>query len=128
VNDETVAFAAAQRSSAERRLAYTWSGLGILFAWPLGAVLGSIVGRMFDVAIIGLDAMFPAVILALIMSAIRDPRTRYGCLAAAAISTGTAILLPEGIAPILSLLALPLMRPRPSEPIPTAEEPEADDA
>jgi 4-azaleucine resistance transporter AzlC len=143
INDETVAFAAAQQTSAERRFAYTWSGLGILLTWPVGALLGSLIGRMFDVTIIGLDAMFPAVILALIMSAIRDSRTRYGCLAAAAIAIGAAIFLPEGIAPVLAVLALPLMRPRhrrtprrasrrrrprPTEPALSAEEAEADHA
>jgi predicted branched-subunit amino acid permease len=83
---------------------------------------------MFDVAIIGLDAMFPAVILALIMSGIRDPRTRYGCLAAAVIAVGAALVLPEGIAPVLAVLALPLMRPRPIDPAVDAERAEAEDA
>jgi len=128
VNDETVAFAAAQQTPAARRLAYTWSGLGILITWPVGALLGSVIGRMFDVAIIGLDAMFPAVILALIMSGIRDPRTRYGCLAAAVIAVGAALVLPEGIAPVLAVLALPLMRPRPIDPAVDAERAEAEDA
>lgn len=110
INDETVAFAGAQSSGQWRQFAFVWSGIGILVMWPFGALIGSLVGRAFDVAVIGLDAMFPAVILALVISAVRNPRTRYGCLAGAAIAVVCTPVVPQGMAPVLALLALPLMR------------------
>lgn len=110
VNDETVVFALAQRDHATGRRALTLCGLAILAAWPAGAILGSLLGRALDVRSLGLDAMFPAVILALILPDLRKRETRWGCLVGAAVALASTPFAPPGVPPLLALAALPLMR------------------
>ncbi|GGC53790.1 AzlC family ABC transporter permease [Hoyosella rhizosphaerae] len=109
INDESVAFAAAQRSQQSRRFAYACVGIGILVAWPIGALVGSLVGQAFDVTIIGLDAVFLAVILALVISALRDSNTRLGFVVGVIVAVACAPWVPTGVAPLMALVALPLM-------------------
>src|SRR5438270_2561680 len=73
MNDESVVFALAQEDLRARRAAYWACGLGVLICWPGGAVLGALAGSAIrDTSAFGLDAMFPAVILALIVKDLRD--------------------------------------------------------
>jgi 4-azaleucine resistance transporter AzlC len=77
MNDESVVFSLAQEDLARKRAAYWLCGLGVLVSWPGGAVLGALIGgAVRDTSAFGLDAMFPAVILALIIPALRDPAPR----------------------------------------------------
>src|ERR1700678_864169 len=73
MNDESVVFALAQEDLPRKRAAYWACGLGVLLCWPAGAVLGALIGSVItDTGAFGLDAMFPAVILALMAPAPRD--------------------------------------------------------
>ncbi len=73
MNDESVVFALAQDDLRAKRAAYWACGLGVLICWPGGAVLGALAGSaIHDTNAFGLDAMFPAVILALIVKDLRD--------------------------------------------------------
>ena len=72
MNDESVVFALAQEDLPRQRAAYWACGLGVLLCWP-GAILGALIGGVIgNTDAFGLDAMFPAVILALIVPALRD--------------------------------------------------------
>ena len=72
MNDESVVFALAQEDPPGQRAAYWACGLGVLICWPGGAVLGGLIGGAIpDTNAFGLDATFPAVILALIFPALR---------------------------------------------------------
>src|SRR2546430_17417323 len=76
MNDESVGFALAQPDLERKRAAYWACGFGVLACWPGGAVLGGLIGSaVHDTSAFGLDAMFPAVILALIVKDLRDART-----------------------------------------------------
>src|SRR5260370_36902579 len=76
MNDESVVFALAQDDLPRQRAAYWACGLGVLICWPGGAVLGAMIGSaVHDTSAFGLDAMFPAGILALVVPALRDPLT-----------------------------------------------------
>ena len=76
MNDESVVFALAQDDLPRKRAAYWACGLGVLICWPGGAVLGALIGSaVHDTGAFGLDAMFPAVILALIVPDLRDRMT-----------------------------------------------------
>src|SRR5581483_9833443 len=76
MNDESVVFALAQDDPRRQRSAYWACGLGVLVCWPGGAVLGAMIGSaVHDTNTFGLDAMFPAVILALIVPDLRDRLT-----------------------------------------------------
>ncbi len=76
MNDETVVFALAQPDYPRKRAAYWLCGLGVFVAWSGGATGGALIGSaVHDTDAFGLDAMFPAVILALIVpSCVTGPR------------------------------------------------------
>jgi len=110
MNDESVVFALAQPDLPRRRAAYWACGLGVLACWPGGAVLGGLIGSaVHDTSAFGLDAMFPAVILALIVKDLRDARTLRAALAGAAIALVATPFLPPGLPVLLALAALLLL-------------------
>jgi 4-azaleucine resistance transporter AzlC len=117
MNDESVVFALSQEDLPRKRAAYWACGLGVLLCWPAGAVLGALIGSMIgNTGAFGLDAMFPAVILALIMPALRDRVTLRAALAGAAIALAAAPFLPAGLPVLLALAALlTLPRQRPAQ-------------
>jgi 4-azaleucine resistance transporter AzlC len=107
MNDESVVFALAQEDLPRKRAAYWACGLGVLLCWPAGAVLGALIGSVIrNTSAFGLDAMFPAVILALIMPALRDRRLGRAAAIGAAIALAAAPFLPAGLPELLALLAL----------------------
>jgi 4-azaleucine resistance transporter AzlC len=105
MNDETVVLALAQDGMERKRAAYWACGLGILLCWPLGAMAGGAIGTVIhDTDAYGLDAMFPAILLALILPAFRDREKRHAALAGAAIALAATPFLPVG-SPVLLALA-----------------------
>jgi 4-azaleucine resistance transporter AzlC len=104
MNDESVVFALAQEDLARKRAAYWACGLGVLLCWPAGAVLGALIGSVIrNTGAFGLDAMFPAVILALIMPALRNRVTWRAALAGAVIALAATPFLPAGLPVLLAL-------------------------
>jgi 4-azaleucine resistance transporter AzlC len=70
--------------------------------WALGTVVGVLArGALGDVNRFGLDAVFPAFFLALLMSELRSPRTRGVALAGAVIALALTPFTPAGV-PILA--------------------------
>ena len=116
MNDESVVFALAQEDLPRKRAAYWACGLGVLLCWPAGAVLGALLGGVIgNTNAFGLDAMFPAVILALIVPSLRDRATVRAALAGAAIALAAAPFLPAGLPVLLALAGvLALVIPRPA--------------
>jgi 4-azaleucine resistance transporter AzlC len=109
MNDESVAFTMAEHEPARRRAAYWVCGFGVLIGWPAGAALGAELGSVVrNPDAFGLDAMFPAVLCALVMPALRDRLTRRAALAGAVIAVGTAAFLPAGLPILLALAGLGL--------------------
>jgi 4-azaleucine resistance transporter AzlC len=107
MNDESVVFALAQDDLARKRAAYWACGLGVLVCWPSGAILGALIGSLVrDTNAFGLDAMFPAVILALIVPALRDRVMLRAALVGAAVALGAAPFLPAGLPVLLALAAV----------------------
>ena len=107
MNDESVVFALSHKDLAHSRAAYWISGLGLLFCWPLGAVLGALLGTVVhDTDAFGLDAMFPAVLLALVLPALRERDKRLAALTGAAIALAAVPLLPAGLPVLLALAGL----------------------
>ena len=107
MNDESVVFALAQDDLERKRAAYWACGLGVLLCWPAGAVLGALIGSVItDTGAFGLDAMFPAVILALIVPALRDRQLRRAAVTGAVIALAATPFLPPGLPELLALVAL----------------------
>jgi len=115
MNDESVVFALAQDDPAASRAAYRACGVGVLLCWPAGAIVGALVGSAVrDTSAFGLDAMFPAVILALIVPDLRDRMTRRAALAGAAIALAATPFLPAGLPVLLALAAVLLLARTPA--------------
>lgn len=107
VNDETTALATAAPTRAAARRAFWVCGLGIAVAWPLGAVLGAALGRVVpDPAAWGLDAVFPAVIAALALPALREKETLAAAASGGAVAVVALPYLAQGLAPVVALLGL----------------------
>lgn len=103
VNDETVAFAAAQEGAADQRRVFWRLGSLILVAWPLGTIIGLMLGTAVDPGVLGLDAVFPVVILAMLLPTLRDSDTRLAAGIGAGVATASVALTPAGVAPLLAL-------------------------
>ncbi len=113
MNDESVVFGISQPALQQRRVAYWLCGLGIFAVWPLTVIGGALIGRFIpDVSAIGLDAVFPAFLIALIFPALRKRRTRIPALAGTALSVAVTPFVPAGMPVLFSLLGLLSWRER----------------
>lgn len=115
MTDETVAFTLRHDDPARRRATYWLSGLALFAVWNLSVLLGALGAHTIgDVNALGLDAAFPAVLLALVLPALADRATRRTALLGALIAVATTPFLPPGLPVLLALLALAptLFRPR----------------
>lgn len=108
INDESVAFALAEEDHRTAKKTFTLAGVAVFVGWPIGALAGSLLGRGIDQYAFGLDAIFPAVILALVVPALKRKRLRLPIIVAGVIAVPVALFAPEGIAPVAGPLALPL--------------------
>ncbi|MEJ2852009.1 MULTISPECIES: AzlC family ABC transporter permease [unclassified Saccharothrix] len=105
--DESVAFAIAQRDPAKARAAYWACGTSLFAAWNLAVVAGALVGQAIgDPGAFGLDAAFPAALLALTLPALKDSRTRNAALLGSAVALATTPFLPAGLPVLLALTGL----------------------
>ncbi|MFF0815242.1 AzlC family ABC transporter permease [Rhodococcus sp. NPDC003318] len=107
LNDESTVFALSQADPRRKRITFWMCGIGIGICWPLGALLGATAGSLIDdIAAFGLDAMFPTVLLALVLPALRDRTTAGTALLGAVIAVAATPFLPTGIPVLLALVAL----------------------
>lgn len=103
--DPSVALAVQQPDRASARRAYWWAAAALLVGWLLGNAAGVLLGNVVeDSARWGLDAVFPAALLAIIGNLLRrrDGRT------AAIVGAGLCLLLlphtPGGVPILASVL------------------------
>ena len=120
--DESTAFALAQRDPRRRRAAYWACGGALFVCWNLGVVAGALGGSVIhDTDTFGLDAAFPAVLLALMVPSLKVRAVRLAAVVGAVVAVTLSPLLPAGLPVLLSLAALPLaligrFRPEPHRP------------
>ncbi|MGH3737846.1 MAG: AzlC family ABC transporter permease, partial [Micromonosporaceae bacterium] len=87
MTDESVAFALAQQTPRRRRMAYWTTGFALIAVWNAGVLIGAYAGQVIgDPAALGLDAAFPAALLALLLPSLRHPRARVVAAAGAGIA------------------------------------------
>ncbi|MBB3053261.1 4-azaleucine resistance transporter AzlC [Prauserella isguenensis] len=102
--DETVAFALAQRDVDRRRTAFWVCGIGLFACWNVGVVAGAFGGTVIsDTDAFGLDAAFPAVLLALVLPSLKDRSTRLAVVVGVVVALATSPLLPAGVPVLLAL-------------------------
>ncbi|KMV35529.1 branched-chain amino acid ABC transporter permease [Franconibacter pulveris] len=107
MNDESVVFGLSQSTPETRNAAYWLCGLGVALFWPLGVIIGVAVGKLLPAPeTIGLDAVFPAILLALVLPALKKKTTLIRAGSGAAISLAAVPFAPVGLPVLLSLAGL----------------------
>ena len=107
MTDEVVAFTLAEEDPARRRRTYWLMGITLFTSWNLGTLLGVLLGGATgDTDALGLDAAFPAGLIALILPSLRDRATRVVALTGAAIAIVATPVLPAGLPVLCALLGL----------------------
>lgn len=113
MNDESVVFGVSQKNDELNKKAYWLSGLGILLVWPLGALAGAMLGGVIqDTHALGLDAMFPAILIALVLPKLDDYKKFIRALSGTFISILSTPFLPVGLPVLLSLTGILMKRRR----------------
>ncbi|WP_344104548.1 AzlC family ABC transporter permease [Nocardiopsis rhodophaea] len=107
VVDESAAITLAQPDRATARTAYAWTFATLFVAWNLTTLIGALATeRVGDTAAFGLDAVGPAIFLALLWPRLREGRReRLVALLGAGIALAAAPLLPSGVPVLLASVA-----------------------
>lgn len=126
MTDEVVAFTLRETDPARRRRTYWLIGITLFTSWNAGTALGVLLGGATgDPGTLGLDAAFPAGLIALIMPSLRDRDTRLVALSGAALAVLLTPIVPAGLPVLCALLGLFVLfvprgkRPTPGQPHPT---------
>jgi 4-azaleucine resistance transporter AzlC len=102
VIDESTAMAHAQVTADGKRRAFLLTGLTIFVCWNVGTLVGAIAGRgLGDPRRYGLDAMFPAVFLALLAPQLRGRRAAAAAVVGGVIAFAVVPIAPVGV-PVLA--------------------------
>jgi len=102
VVDETTAMAHAQSTLAAKRRAFDLTALCLFTAWNIGTLAGALAGRgLGDPRDYGLDAVFPAVFLALLAPQMRGPDAMRAAVTGALIALALLTITPAGV-PIIA--------------------------
>lgn len=110
VTDETVAFALRETDPGRRRAVFWTCGIALFACWNAGALAGALAGgAVRDTDALGLDAAFPAVLLALVLPALSDRRTQVAAAVGAVLAVAATPLLPAGLPVLTALAALALV-------------------
>lgn len=113
MNDESVVFGISQTNDYLNKKAYWLCGLGILLLWPFGVFIGAILGDAIqDPHVFGLDAMFPAILIALVLPKLDNSKKRYRAMTGALVSIVSTPLVPVGMPALLSLVGIFVKRGR----------------
>jgi 4-azaleucine resistance transporter AzlC len=111
VIDESTAMAHAQPAPEDKRRAFLATGLSVFVLWNLGTLIGALAGEgLGDPKDLGLDAIFPAVFLALLAPQLRRTGAPAAALGGVAIAVVLLPLTPAGV-PVMAaaLAALPAL-------------------
>jgi predicted branched-subunit amino acid permease len=104
ITDESVAFAMRQSSPQRRRSAFWACGVLLFAVWNVTVLLGLVLGSAVrNTNAFGLDATFPAVMLALAMPTLTSRSARVAAGTGAVIAVALTPVLPAGL-PLLAAL------------------------
>jgi 4-azaleucine resistance transporter AzlC len=105
VIDETTAMARAQDDPAAARRAFLATGVSVWLCWNAGTLAGALLGSgLGDPRALGLDAMFPAAFLALLVPQLRRAGAPAAAVFGAIIAVALVPFVPAGI-PVIAALA-----------------------
>ncbi|MDX6739932.1 AzlC family ABC transporter permease [Actinocorallia sp. A-T 12471] len=107
LTDESLAFTLRHEDPRQRRMAFWVCGIALFVVWNLAVLVGAYAGSVLeDVNALGLDAAFPAVLLALVMPALTERGTRNLALLGTAVALAATPLLPPGVPVLLAPAAV----------------------
>ncbi|WP_369182647.1 AzlC family ABC transporter permease [Streptomyces sp. Y1] len=107
ITDESAAFVLQQDDGRRRRAVFWTCGIALFVVWNVAVLLGALAGGMLgDTDALGLDAAFPAVLLALVLPSLTDRRTRTAALVGAVAAVAATPYLPAGLPVLLALVGL----------------------
>ncbi len=99
--DESTAFALAQPTPELAQRAFLTMGIALFLAWNIGTAVGAFAaGAIGDPAALGIDAAFPAGLLAMLAPQLHRREARAAAAGGAALALAATPVLPAG-APIL---------------------------
>jgi len=105
--DENVALSRARGIGPRATAVYRVCGACLFVGWNLGTVVGLLAGGAIpDPAVFGVDAAFPAALLALLLPSLRERDARTVGLTAAVLALAATPFLPAGVPVLVGLLAL----------------------
>jgi 4-azaleucine resistance transporter AzlC len=109
--DESTAMALAQPDPADARRAFWSAGLSVFGFWNAGTLIGALFGSVLgDPTTLGLDAVFPAAFLALIVPLLHERDGRLAALTGAAIAVVLVPLVAAGLPIVAAALgAVPVV-------------------
>ncbi|MFD7447578.1 AzlC family ABC transporter permease [Kitasatospora sp. NPDC059827] len=122
LTDESAAFALQQHEPRRRRAAFWVCGVSLFVVWNVAVLLGGLAGGLIgDTDALGLDAAFPAVLLALVLPSLTDRATRTAAVVGAVVAVAATPFVPGGLPVLLALVGLLFARrpgagPEPGEP------------
>ena len=116
--DESTALAVAQPTPELSRFAFYACGCSLFVAWNAGTLIGALAGgAIADPSALGLDAAFPASMLALLAPLLRQRDVRAAALAGSVIALAATPYTAPGV-PILAaaagVLVAHFVRPEPA--------------
>jgi 4-azaleucine resistance transporter AzlC len=101
--DESTAMALAQTNPDDGRRAFWATGLSVFGFWNAGTLVGAVFGSVLgDPATLGLDAVFPAAFLALLVPLVRTGDGRLAAVTGALIGLVLVPLLAAGLPIVLA--------------------------
>jgi 4-azaleucine resistance transporter AzlC len=107
ITDESAAFTLAQQDPQQRRAAYWACSISLFVCWNIGTLIGAFGGTVIsDTDAFGLDAAFPAVLLALVLPSLDNGPTRRAAATGVVIALVTSPFLTAGIPVLLALVGV----------------------
>lgn len=105
LTDEVTATTLRFADPVRARHAYLVVGIGNYLTWNLGTFAGALAGQaVADAQALGLDAAFPASILALLAPHLRDPARRQAAIAGGGLALATTPFLATGVPVLMAAL------------------------
>ncbi|MDE0653165.1 MAG: AzlC family ABC transporter permease [bacterium] len=107
VIDETTAVSTAQTNRRDATGAFWFSGVLLWLVWNACSIAGALLGAVLGTPETwGLDAAFPAILVALLAPHVRTAAGRTAALAAAAVALGVVPVTGTGVPILVSVVAL----------------------
>ncbi len=115
--DESTGVGAAQDTPRDRRRGFIAAGLGVFVFWNLGTALGAVGGGIIgDVERWGLDAVFPAAFVVLLLPHLSGRDGRKAAAVAAALAAAASLVAPVGVPMIVAALGAGVAARQPTGP------------